>query len=234
MNFTLRQLIVFTTMVCLAVALTQISPVFGFAALIFVLGAACFLLERVTWQVFLCCALFGIGIYTVSFVIVAECLAPPETLGFRTRGNSEHRSWIAATKPLQHHTAIPIGALLGLLFGIGFKRFREMRNRPIQSVHRYLIYAAVFVSTIGIVGAVDSSFDLWYTMGKLLVFDFAGDVTGTYPPRPDRWFAFHLNHHYLAISYPLLIGVVLLLVGTFAWTIKRNKQPVPNHRITDG
>ncbi len=223
MNFSLRDFLGFVVIICLALALTQVPAVFGFAALIVGFGIAFLILDTTTWRFFLCCALFGIGIYTIAFEIVVKVFAPPETSP-AVKAYTEHRMWIESTKPLQHQTSIPVGALLGLTIGIVYRNVRRQINKPITTVHRYWVYAALVISSIGIAGAVEYSIEHFYTNGKLLVFQLKGDTPIRYPSKPENWFAIHLNMRTFAISYPSLIGLGFLAIATVIYALRRRKH----------
>ena len=229
MKFSLRHILGFVAIICLALALTQVSPVFALATLIIGLGVAYYLLDTTIWKFFFCCILLGIGIYTIAFVTTAEFLAPPETAaGFK--GISEHWTWIWETKPVQHHTAIPIGALVGYLFATAFIKIQELRGKTIPSIHRFVMYFSVAISMFGIVTSVDYAIKHSYTFGKLLVFEFEGEILSNYPPNPERMFEIHLNENYFAISIPMLICGCLLVAGLIGYTIFRQKQALTEAR----
>lgn len=220
MIFTLRQFLVFVAIIGVAIALTQRPPFFAFVTLVFGFGISFFLLRTMTWRLLWVCTLFGVGIYAIAFTLAAEMLAPPDTATF-AKEVTERRTWIESTVPFRSRTTIPVGALFGLTAGIYYQFFRRQRNKPIEIVHRYWMYGALMVSTIGIVGALNNSIKHFYTMGKLLVLEFDGRFTGLYPPEPDRLFAVHVNDSYFAISYPLTIVVSVLLVGAMVCAVRR-------------
>lgn len=223
MNYSLRHFLSFVTCISLALAFTQVTPLLSFTALVVGIGLAFHLLEQTVWRFLVCCALFGIGIYAITFTTLAEVLAPPET-ATSVKDVSEHRAWVESTKPLLHHTSIPIGALFGLTAGIGYLQFCRMREKSIRSVHRFLLYAALIVSMIGMVGALDYSISHSYMVGKLLVIEFAGETPALYPPNSDRLFALQFTNTYFAISCPLLFCMCLMTLGVHVYAARRRKR----------
>ncbi|MEQ1903222.1 MAG: hypothetical protein ABL888_03430 [Pirellulaceae bacterium] len=211
MSFSLKQFLGFVALISAAIALSRLLPLLSVLVVITCFLAAYFLMDFTKWKLVVCFTMLGIGIFPLTFLAITWLVSPPETLG-RVKGSSPHRKWMEHAVLYRNYTAVPMGALLGVLTFFGHLWLQWARQLQIWDVGpKSLAIAGGIAVFSGFLPAILFSIRHVYTFGNMIVYEFVG-TNGQYPTDPDRLFSIQLTTKMFAISYPLLILTLIAVL----------------------
>jgi hypothetical protein len=238
MQFHLWQIIAFVVLCAIACLCVIQLPIVSWLVLVSLLGASYFFLSFSIWKWISCGAFIGIGSYIYIYSAIVRVLALPLPRP-RGKGGSPYEEFINSYELFLAATAIPIGALLGLVATSWLIKWCQRRREPIPFVHRFIVYLAIAAAAYSGVH-VAYKHSVWdsYTWGRMRLFSLKSAPffernslrvhslnrrpIESYPRNPDRFFALHVSDSQIGISYPLLITSISLIAGALGFFIYRH------------
>jgi hypothetical protein len=233
MSFSLKQFLGFVALISAAIALSRLLPLFSVLVVIACFLTAYFLMGFTKWKLVVCFTMLGIGIFPLAFLAITWLVSPSETLD-QVKGSSLHRDWMEHAVSYRNYTAVPMGALLGVLAYFGHLWLQWARQLQIWDVDPLTLgIVGCFAVFCGFLPVLFFSISHSYTFGNMIVFEFLGR-NGQYPTDPDRLFSIQLTSKMFAISYPLLILAliaVLFLSITVVVLSRRQRLTAAESRV---
>ena len=220
MQIRLKQLFGFLVLVSIALACVQQLPIISMIVLLLLLGGAYFFVPFSTWRISVVGTFAGIACYVMLFLFTILILAAPLD-NPRTKGPNPHADFVNACIPFITCTAIPFGGMLGFISATFYVNLRGKFKKACELIDPFALLAAMIGAFVGPVVAYNTSISHVYTYGRMLVFDFGGqldtvylanDWSNEYPIESMRMFNVQLTNNYFAVSYPLAILVTAISI----------------------
>lgn len=228
MQIRLKQLFGLLVLVSIALASVQQLPIVSMVVLFLLLGGAYFFVPFSTWTISVGGTFAGIACYAALILLTTIIVAVPLDHQ-RDNVTNPGSGFGDACLSFLESTAIPLGGMLGFIAATFYVNLRGKFKKACELIEPFALLAAMIGAFVGPVVAYNTSISHVFTYGRMLVFDFSGqlntvylanDWSNEYPVESMRMFNVQLTNNYFAVSYPLAIftaAISTVAIAVLIW-----------------
>ncbi|MCH2183477.1 MAG: hypothetical protein MK108_15875 [Mariniblastus sp.] len=243
MKFSLKSFLLFVSLACLVIPLLRAPPLMSLLVFGFAFAAAFPVTDRSHWNAILLATLWGVGCYTILFILMPFFLILPFFDAVAVNFNPANSVGELARWRIQ--TGILIGGSAGWLTGMAYWKWRRKKDYSVSPIPRPLVVVPILMGIYGLVQVMAFTCQTTFVYRNIVFLSAYHQESAveaaarrlmeqTYPFDVQHWFAVQWTEEYLAISYPSLILVGLLAAGGLAvWYGWQAKKPSDQDRAGD-